>query len=256
MDKQVELNNLNSISSARSQTATRQKVSSGLHGGADKTRQVFGPIGTSGYGAVDVSLGGQAFKPARAIDEDGFYVDRLRQADIALQNPAWSQYLRNAQEQPSVMLPEPIEHTHVLAPVERQQTRIHVKPAPTKCHVLTQFLTNSAVNVLAMDLIKHVVGMRIPFPVYIASSITLQVINYGLQRNFKGTERIERALRWSGHFSVAVSGVALLFAQHKTGFVLKVVNAIMLTTFHGASSVVVNLAGRTFSRMFRHPHQD
>lgn len=129
-------------------------------------------------------------------------------------------------------------------PVQRND-----KPGPSKPHVVTHTVLNSVVNILAIDLIKHALGMRFSLVGNIVGSIAIQAASYCLQGNVKGAERIERALTWAGRFSLGASGVVLLFAQRKTSPMLKAVDGIVLAILHGASSVFANLAGRCFTRM-------
>lgn len=124
---------------------------------------------------------------------------------------------------------------------------------PSKCAVFTKFLSNSVLNILAIDLIKHAAGVHFPFMGNVASSFAVQLGCYVLQRNSSGTERVSRALTTAGRFSLAVSSVALL-AQRKSSIAAKVVNGLVLTTLHGASSAFANLAGRCFARLRARPH--
>lgn len=128
---------------------------------------------------------------------------------------------------------------------------------PSKCEVLTQFLGNSLLNILAIDLIKHVAHVRCSFLGDVAGSLALQAIFYIAQSGrSEGTERIKRALTWAGRASLGAGGVALLFAQRQSSVALKVVDGIVLTVLYKASSTFANLAGRGFSLMSRDSTSD
>lgn len=119
---------------------------------------------------------------------------------------------------------------------------------PSKCAVLTQFLCNSILNILVIDLIKHAIGVRFPLIGLVASSLALQTACYGLQRQAHGRERIACALTRAGRVSLGATGVVLLFAQRKTDLIRKGINGVMLTILHVAPAVL-SLTGRCFARM-------
>lgn len=120
------------------------------------------------------------------------------------------------------------------------------------CHVLTQFLGNSVVNILAIDLIKHIAGVRFHFLGNVVISSAVQLTSYALNSG-PSLQRIEKALTAASRFCV-VCGVLALFAPSKAGHLRKLVDGVLLTGLHLATSPLATVAGRCFRRMCSSPH--
>lgn len=173
---------------------------------------------------------------------------KARSSDAVLQTPKSGTGPVVPTPTPVVPTPMPVIPTATpVLPQDKAVVQQKEVNAPSKSEVFTQFLSNSVVNILAIDLLKHAFNLHFSFMGSLAGSIALQGACYGLQRNVKGTEKIRRALTMAGRISLGAGGIALLFARRKTGFLIKVINGTVLTLLHGASSRVVNCAGRCFS---------